>query len=82
MVIIGTAAVGVVWGWLLVRLARGRPWQALVRALLGAGAQAAAVVPFASALGLLWYAGGLTLGVMLAAIWVLSLEARLGPGRA
>jgi hypothetical protein len=73
---LGTIALGLVWGWLLVRRLRGNRWMVAVRMLVGLAAQALVVAALVKPLGLLWFAGGLLAGILLAAIWVMALEQR------
>jgi len=73
----GTICLGLVWGWLLVRLLRGNRWAVMLRMLLGLSAQAVVVANLVGVLGMLWFVGGVFAGVLLAAIWVISLEQRI-----
>jgi hypothetical protein len=73
---LGTICLGLVWGWLLVRRLRGNRWVVVVRMLVGLAAQSLVVAALVKPLGLLWFAGGLLAGILLAAIWVLALEQR------
>jgi hypothetical protein len=73
---LGTTCLGLVWGWLLIRRLRGNRWMVVVRMLLGLAAQALVVAALVQPLGLLWFAGGLLAGILLAAIWVMALEQR------
>jgi F0F1-type ATP synthase assembly protein I len=76
MLIAGTIGLGVVWGWLIVRLARGRPWQVVARVVLGAAAQLAVVAQLAQALGAAWWVVGVAAGALIAGLWVQALERR------
>lgn len=74
MAAIGTFGLGLVWGWLLVRLLRQTNWRIWLRMLFGLGVQGAVIVALVGPLSLLWFTGGGLAGVLLAAIWVLTLE--------
>jgi hypothetical protein len=76
MVITGTILLGIVWGWLSVRLMRGNRWTAIVRVVLGIAGQALVAAKIVAPLGVLWFAGGVIGGILIGIIWVRSLELR------
>lgn len=72
----GTVGLGLVWGWLAVRLSRGARWTVVVRVVLGLAAQAE-LAQLLLPLGALWFGGGVLGGIFLALSLVRALEARI-----
>ncbi len=72
----GSASLGLVWGWLVVRRVRGARWPLVVRMLLWMAVQVLLVAWLAAPQGLIWFAIGVLAGALVCHAWVRALEKR------
>lgn len=75
MLLAGTIALGLVWGWLAAGVARRRAWRASVVTLIGLAVQGL-LLPAAVANSPVWYAGAVLAGLWLHLGWLQSIARR------
>ncbi|HEU5088290.1 MAG TPA: hypothetical protein VFT99_12620 [Roseiflexaceae bacterium] len=75
MLLAGTIALGLVWGWLAAGVVRRRRWRASVVALAGLAVQGL-LLPSAIASLPVWYAGAVLAGMWLHLGWLQSIARR------
>lgn len=78
MLIAGSVGLGLVWGWLAVRLCRGARWPKIARVLLSIVVQALVVGWLATPAALAGFAAALLVGVATCAAWLRALALRFG----
>ena len=76
--IIGAGGIGLVWGWLAVRLCQGARWPKFTRVLLSIVIQALLVAWLTSWQSLLAFGIGLLFGALICAAWLRRLALRYG----
>ena len=74
--LIGTISLGLVWGWLLLRLLPGRGWAVITRVVAGLAAQAALVWQLVAPIGVVWFGIGVLLGMTIVSLWLRRIAAR------
>jgi hypothetical protein len=79
MLVFGGVGLGLVWGWIAVRMAyRARRWTAVVSALLGTVGLGLVAALVAAPWVTRWFAGGVLAGALVCMVWVRTLELRYG----
>jgi hypothetical protein len=76
LAMVGAVGLGLVWGWLAVRLCRRARWPLVARVLLWLAVQALVVVWLASFRALLAFAAAALLSALLCAAWLRALALR------